>query len=380
MPIYEELKSKVIERGICVVCGACILACPNNFIQFINQKLEWPAKKAECEYCDKCYNACYVIRREIMGERGMPLFGLRREGIGGYKRIVSARTREEFVKRICQDGGIVTSLLTYALNEKLIDGALVTQRDGWMPKASTAKTKNELILAAGTKYGVVPILKELRAAVIAHHLGNICVVGSPCHIQSLRYLQNSNMPIVSAVKLTIGLFCRENYNYQCIEDNMKEKGLRIEEAEKFEISEEFNIWIRGKKVSFPIIEVKNWVPKHCLVCEDFTNELADISIGSEGSSQGWSTVIIRSEEGESIFFDLERKKIIEVKSVENIERIQELAYRKREQAKYTRKIFRLKEKGLKREEIIAKLGISEEIAAKLRLSEGWWSYRLDRFS
>jgi len=39
----------------------------------------------------------------------------------------------------------------------------------------------------------------------------------------------------------------------------------------------------------------------------------------------------------------------------------------------------LKEKGLKKEEIAAKLGISDEISAKLRLSKGWWAYRLERF-
>ena len=56
----------------------------------------------------------------------------------------------------------------------------------------------------------------------------------------------------------------------------------------------------------PITEVKNFVLKHCLVCEDFTSELADISIGSDGSPEGWSTVIVRTLKGVKIFTEFER--------------------------------------------------------------------------
>jgi coenzyme F420 hydrogenase subunit beta len=379
--LYEELQSRVIKSGMCTICGVCISACPNNFIHFIDQNLRWPATKSECEYCDKCYNACYVIRREFLPEIARVIFGIRkRESMGAYKRIVSARTKQEDTKQVCQDGGIATSLLIHALSENLIDGALVVGRDGWMPIASIAKSKDEIISSAMTKYGTTPVLKELRPAVIVHGLSRICIVGSPCHVQSLRYCQYSNMLLMSAVKLIIGLFCRENYKYQCIEDKLREKGLKIGETQKFEISEEFNIWVEGKKIFLPIVEVKNWVPKHCLVCEDFVNELADISIGREGSSEGWSTVIIRTEEGEALFSRLEENKIIEVKPVENLDRIREMADRKREQAKLTRKIFRLKEQALGKHEIVAKLGISDEVWAKLRLSEEWLLYRLEGFS
>jgi coenzyme F420 hydrogenase subunit beta len=379
MPHYDELQSKVIGTGMCTTCGACVSACPNNFIHFENQRLRWPITQSECEYCDKCYNACYVIRREFMGEIAKIIFGIRKkEDLGSFKRIVSARSKESS-KQGSQDGGIVTSLLIYAHKEKTIDGAINTQRDRWIPTTHVAKTKEEFISASGTKYGIVPVLKELRPAVIDHGLSRVCIVGSPCHIQSLRYLQYSNMLLASMVKLTIGLFCRENYNSQLIAENMRKKGFEMGEVRKFEISDEFNIWVSERKISFPIVEVKNWVPRHCLVCEDFTNELSDISIGKEGSPEGWSTVIVRTERGEEVFSGLERERFIEIKRLENLDRIKEMAERKREQAKYTRKIFNLKEKGLGREEIVSKVAMSGEIWEKLRISEEWWSYRFECF-
>lgn len=147
--------------------------------------------------------------------------------------------------------------------------------------------------------------------------------------------------------------------------------------DKFDISEDFSIWAKDRRVCYPITTAKNWVPKRCLVCDDLTSELADISVGSEGSSVRWSTVIVRTREGEDVFSRVERAGVVEIHPVLNLENVQELAYRKREQGKYTRNAFKLKEQGLHRHEIAATLGISKEVSGRLRLSEEWWTYRLE---
>ena len=282
------------------------------------------------------------------------------ESTGIYKRVLAARTRERNIEKACQDGGIVTSLLIYALNETLIDGALVVGRDGWMPITSIAKTKDEIISSAMTKYGTTPILKELRSAAVDHGLSRICVVGSPCHIQSIRYLQHRNLPLASAVKLTIGLFCRENYDYQCIEKKVGEAGLNIKQIVKFNVADEFNVHTGEKKLSFPITEIKGCVPRHCLTCEDFACELADISVGSDGSPEGWSTVVVRTEEGENLFSGLERTKGIDTEPIQNLDELKEMADRKREKGRQTADIFRLTEEGLEKKDIAAELGITED--------------------
>jgi coenzyme F420 hydrogenase subunit beta len=43
----------------------------------------------------------------------------------------------------------------------------------------------------------------------------------------------------------------------------------------------------------------------CTYCTDFTSRLADISVGSVGSPQGFSTVITRSKKGEEMLSLLE---------------------------------------------------------------------------
>jgi len=315
----------------------------------------------DCVGCTICYDACYMLRHGLMPDIEGSILGWgKRVSVGIYKRILAARTTDRGIGKACQDGGIVTALLIYALDHGIIDGALVAGKDAWVPVACVAKTRDQIILAAGTKYGVVPLLKELRSAVVEHGLGKICVVGSPCHIQSARYLKHKGLPLASAVKLTVGLFCRENYDHRCIMEKASGKGLGIDEIDKFKVAEEFNIYAGGKKLTFPITEVKSCVPRHCLVCEDFSSELGDISIGSDGSSEGLSTIIVRTEEGENLFSCMEKQGLVETKAVEDLAYIKEIAERKKKKGRQTKDIFRLRQERLSETEIAARLGVTEE--------------------
>ncbi len=361
MPSYEDLEAKVINTGICTVCGACIVACPNSHIKFVKGKPTRPKRTMDCVGCSICYDACYMLRHGLIRDIEAAILGWGKgESIGVYRQILTARARDKDIGKVCQDGGIVTALLVYALERGMIDGALVVSKDGWMPVASVAKTKDEIISAAGTKYGVVPVLKELRSAVVEHGLSKICVVGSPCHVQSVRYLKHKGLPLASAVKLTVGLFCRENYHYSCIIEKARGKGLSIDEIRRFNVSREFEVLTDGRRLSFPITEVKGCVPKHCLVCEDFACELADIAVGSDGSQERYSTVVIRTEVGGSVFSGMVEAGLVEGMAVRELVDIKQIADRKREKGKQTKDIFRLKEEGLDNKEIAARLGITEE--------------------
>jgi len=361
MPSYEDLEARVIDSGLCTVCGGCMLACPNSHVKLVDGRPRRPKRMMDCVGCSTCYDACYMLRRGLIKDIEGSVVGWgKRESIGRQRRMMAARATDRGTVEGCQDGGVVTALLLYALQQDIIDGALVVARDAWMPVARVAKDREQIIAAAGTKYGVVPILRELRSAVVEHGLGRICLVGSPCHVQSIRYLKYRGLPLATSVKLVVGLFCRENYYYHCIAQKAGDKGLSMNDIDKFDVAEEFNIFAGGRKLSFPITEVKSCVPRHCLVCEDFAAELADISIGSDGTTDGWSTVIIRTETGEKVFSGMEADGVVETKEVEDLVYIKQIAERKREKGRQTEEIFRLKEAGLGNKEIAARLGITEE--------------------
>jgi coenzyme F420 hydrogenase subunit beta len=361
MPSYEDLEAEIIDTDECTVCGACITACPDSHIKLIENRPKRPKRTMDCVGCHTCYDACYMLRHDLIKDIESSIMGWGKKGsIGLYRRIVAARTKDPQAAEACQDGGIVTTLLLYALGSGIIDGALVVGGEGWVPAVRIAETRDEIMRVAGTKYGVVPVLKELRTAVVDHGLSRICVVGSPCHIQSVRYLKHKGLPLASSVKLTIGLFCRENYEYTCLAEKVRAKGMDIRHPNRLDVSDEFNVYEGGKKLSLPITEVKSCVPRHCLVCQDFAAELADVAVGSGGSAEGWSTVIIRTEEGEKVFAGMAEQRLIEMKELKDIVDVREIAARKKEKAKQTEEMFRLKKRGLTKKEIAAILGITEE--------------------
>ena len=61
---------------------------------------------------------------------------------------------------------------------------------------------------------------------------------------------------------------------------------------------------------------KRTIRKNCNICVELTSETSDISIGSIGSQDGWSTVIIRTEKGEEIINGAIEEKFIESKELE----------------------------------------------------------------
>ena len=95
--------------------------------------------------------------------------------LGNYKSCVSARSTDKELLRRAQDGGIVTSLFAFALDEGIIDGAIVAANkefakanpskimadnsnwdmiEPWRPIPAIVTTKADMIAAAGTKYNI----------------------------------------------------------------------------------------------------------------------------------------------------------------------------------------------------------------------------------
>ena len=321
---YEELESRIIQTDICSVCGSCISSCPLYYIQMVDGKPKRPKKKAACKDCSVCFDSCYKTSGETMGQG---------HGIGQYRRLVAAKWNKS---GSFQDGGIVTALLKCAHDMELIDGALLSSGEGWKPIPSVATCAEDFITSAGTKYGVSPVLMNLRPAIVEHELDKLAVVGTPCHIQAVRHLQRIKLELSPAVAFTIGLFCSENIAFDGLSKHMSRIGVREEDVDRMAVSNgEFTIQAGSNNTPIPISDLKNWVPHHCQFCGDYTSELADISIGSEGSPEGWSTVVIRTEKGEEIFSKLENTSEVSTSniSINEIEQLKAASGRKRERAR-----------------------------------------------
>src|SRR3989337_3676994 len=65
----------------------------------------------------------------------------------------------------------------------------------------------------------------------------------------------------------------------------------------------------------PLAEVKPFVRRSCSACDDFSSELADISVGGLGLD-GWTFTIIRPEKGEELFSGAEKAGFLTTKPIE----------------------------------------------------------------
>ena len=320
---FGNLIVDVIKKDKCTLCGACSAVCPMGVVEIEEE----PKLKGKCVLCGICYDMCprtidettEIVTRFL----APPIYD---EFLGGYREIVSARTKIDEIAKFAQDGGVVTSLLAYMIDKGIIDGAVLTIADNsWQAKPIVATSREEVIKCAGTKYTVSPNLYAIREAVYDKGLSKIVVVGTPCQITAVRKMQlhPTISDVGSRIFMTIGLFCMESFDYKALVDDfiVKQKGLKIEEIGKFMITKGKLILLskEGKELlSVPLKEVKKAARKACEFCQDFTSELADISVGSVGSPEGWSSVIIRSELGEKIFKRAVEEGYIEYKSIEEV--------------------------------------------------------------
>jgi coenzyme F420 hydrogenase subunit beta len=211
-----------------------------------------------------------------------------------------------------QDGGVVTALLIAALAGGEIDGALVTRPsddpdEPWKGVAHLATTAKEISDAAGSYYNQTMALAELDLS--KYDLPakpRIAVVGTPCEIQGIRAMQSRRWPTgahrIDAVVLTIALLCTKSFDYQGLMLQLlhEDRGIDLERVSKVDV-------IRGRMiveyrdgelaVDEPIKNFHGAALKGCDECADFLGRGADLSIGSVGAMDGWSSVLVRTERG-----------------------------------------------------------------------------------
>jgi coenzyme F420-reducing hydrogenase beta subunit len=292
----------------CIACGACALVCPTNSI--IERKNIYPLTSVDIKEMEEEF-LCGTIDDDL---------GINREMLAAKSSIEG------------QDGGMVTSILQRGIETGLLDGAVVAQKDERLgAKAALVDGVESILLARGTKYVRVSVIAPLQEA-LERGKRRIAVVGTPCQMRMVRKLQRQgyfNGKYPDARIFLIGLFCFESFDYEYLKSRMKELfGIDLDRAEKMQIARgKFIVAADGKEYSCRVRELGDCVRAGCGFCGDLVSRLADISIGSIGSEEGYSTVIVRSEIGEKLLGEVQfdRKEI-------NREEIVKLAAIKRKNA------------------------------------------------
>jgi coenzyme F420 hydrogenase subunit beta len=309
-----ELDEAVIQDDRCIQCGTCVAACPSDSIGIGDDGL--PELVKMCTGCSLCWDFC--PRGGMRYERQWKITGGEDnvKGAGDPITEFSARVEEDW-RHNSQDGGVVTGVLIQLLEEGEIDGALIaTESDDepWKAEGFMATSPEELKANTGTIYNQTMALGHLDFKQWEDKFEkdwddiSLAVVGTPCEIEGIRALQDFDWEYgaqeegVRAIDYTIALMCTKNFNYQQLigEQLQDERGIDIDEVGKMDV-------LHGKlmvddKDGERILEedIENFhdaALKGCDECADFTGFCADLTVGSVGSSDEYSSVIIRTEQG-----------------------------------------------------------------------------------
>jgi coenzyme F420 hydrogenase subunit beta len=335
---FLDLQKTVIKKGLCTSCGTCVGVCPEGAIQF-DFDLEEPVLGGLCVSCGICLKVCPgkdiplpKLEKKFLGEARAK----KNEFLGVFKALLKGFAAASEIRQLGASGGLTTALLLYALDQGLIDGAIVTTMDiqkPWRAKPILAKTGAELIEAAKSKYTICPNNVALREA---EGVSRLAVVGLPCHIEGIRKYQfhKGSSALAKKIVLVLGIFCGSNRSYKATEHMIGEySDIKLSQIDRFEYrggtkSQDVKIFTHdGKEITITTNErrtiFQSMVKDRCRMCCDWTAELADLSLGDIFDPQrdarkipNWNSIIVRTEKGLRLFEEAQKAGAIETSPLE----------------------------------------------------------------
>jgi coenzyme F420 hydrogenase subunit beta len=337
---FRELMQEVQQKGICGKCGGCVAFCSAGEFHALSaggDGTPFLVDESKCLHCGICYLICPQIKaldQELRQKTGW------KAPIGAQRRLASARAHSRKIRNVATDGGVVTALLSYALKKHLIQAAIVSRRVGPLSReAMVAMSTEELLEAAGSHFDeshpvrafgeryttFSPGVREVKS-LGKRDLHRVALVGTPCQIFTIKKMQLLNVLPADSVVLTIGLFCMENFSFDAKTRRALEKNLSVKlgQIHKLNIKDDVEVTTTKKEViHIPFKLMDEFARPACFACTDFANEHADISCGGIGSPDGYTTVILRTTAGESLYNRAKEDQAIEELGFRNPDRRRE---------------------------------------------------------
>ncbi len=330
----RELQSEVLAKDLCTMCGACVGMCPYLV-----------AHKGRVVALDECIlpqGRCYTFcpRTSLdLDLLSQAVFGsaYAADELGTVQEIAMARSTDDGIRSKAQYGGTVTALTCFALDQGLIDSAVLTSSDeNILPSGTLATNTAEVRGSAGSNFVAAPTVAAFNRE-SGKEIQRIGVVATPCQALALAKMKASpldNRNNIDKLKLIVGLFCTWALRYQDFVRFLAEKA-PLGQIVKFDIppppANIFRVFADSGSIDVPLDQVRPFIRPTCEVCIDMTAEFADISVGSAEGVEGWNTLIIRSDAGRELVDGARAKGIIETAPLpqQNLDHLKEASLGKK---------------------------------------------------
>ena len=333
----KELYEEVISTGLCTGCAGCVVTCPHDVIGYEHEEGKYKPFHLEEELgldnclhgekgCTTCTRACPRFRSWESAANNH-LFGRDRqddEMAGIWEQLLLTRATDRTQHEKGQDGGFVTAMLSWLLDNNYIEGALVSgveQDDAWKAKPVLVQTKEEVLATAGSRYTycanplALPEAKEKG-------LTKLALVGMGCQVSSPPVMWDRKAGKVSKpFQFNIGLLCSKTFDDAIFTELFEPKyGLKKQDMVKMNIKGAFQIWMKdGSYHEIDLKECHQWTREGCKNCPDFAAEHADISTGGIGKDNDWTLTIVRTKLGVEVIERMIKDGVIEARPAQEDE-------------------------------------------------------------
>lgn len=323
--MYVESKNEleeIMKSPLCNRCGTCVGlsekaivfkdkegAYQPEFVEKIKSKnLERILKSCSGKYFDFKYFNKLVF----------PKASNYHVYLGSYESISIGFSKEKIIRSKGASGGIISSVLIYLLQNKIIDGAIVlkmSEDKPWLSEPFIAKSSEEILIAAQSKYTISSVNEILEVSKSFN--GRLAFVGIPPQVQAIRKLQQINDKSVNNIDYIFGPFYGNTLHFSSIISFLKSH--RINDYKTItKLHFRHGEWpgnMRAETNLGEVAELKKFhanylipfhILKNSLYCTDLTNEFTDISGGDawspvyEDRGKGYSMIIARSKKGQEL--------------------------------------------------------------------------------
>ncbi|WP_298973834.1 Coenzyme F420 hydrogenase/dehydrogenase, beta subunit C-terminal domain [uncultured Roseobacter sp.] len=253
-----------------------------------------------------CGQACQFIAPDYPGLEAKVHGRVRQDGdeqfFGPFQAMYRARMKTP--KSGAQWTGITTSLGAKLLEKGQVQAVLTMvpdERDRWCPRPALITNAEDMAKARGMRMGYAPLLALLENAQ-DQGFTRLAVIGIPCQIYALRVLEKD----LGLDRLyVIGTPCSDNTTTENFHHFLSLLDEDPDTITYLEFRADYKVELRfadGSQrlipfLSLPISDLpSDFFPLTCRTCVDYTNALADITVGYMGG-QGEQWLLVRNARG-----------------------------------------------------------------------------------
>lgn len=211
--------------------------------------------------------------------------------------------------------GITTAIAAHLLESGAVEAVLTVAphpEDRWRPVPVIVTEAEGLTACRGMRMGYAPVVALLEPAAAAGYR-RIAMIGIPCQVYALRALEEE---FGFERIYVIGTPCSDNTTTERFHTFLSLLDERPESISYLEFRADYRVELRfddGRKartipfLKLPISKLpSDFFPLTCRTCVDYTNRLADITVGYMGGD-GDQWLIVRNARGAELLAGIEAR-------------------------------------------------------------------------